>query len=214
MRVLVFGDSITQGYWDTEGGWVERIRKHYDEIQITDLDGRDEPTFFNLGISADNSANILARIEAETVARTRHGNLPVIIVQIGVNDSSKDLSGKDESVSLSIDEYEKNLYNIIKVALPISSKVIFVGLSACDESRTTPVAWGDFHYTNKAIKQYEDTMKRVAREQGIPFIAIFDDFIEQLNNGKDFFPDGLHPNNDGHKFISKLILNELDGLLS
>lgn len=31
MRVLVFGDSITQGFWDTEGGWVERLRKYYDQ---------------------------------------------------------------------------------------------------------------------------------------------------------------------------------------
>lgn len=46
MRVLVFGDSITQGYWDTEGGWVKRIRSHYDLLQITDLNGRDEPTIF------------------------------------------------------------------------------------------------------------------------------------------------------------------------
>jgi lysophospholipase L1-like esterase len=30
MIVLVFGDSIAQGYWDSEGGWVERLRKAND----------------------------------------------------------------------------------------------------------------------------------------------------------------------------------------
>lgn len=84
MRVLVFGDSITRGYWDTNGGWVERIRKHYDLLQASNLEGRDEPTIFNLGIGTDNSKNILARIESETIARTSHGDLPVVGVQIGL----------------------------------------------------------------------------------------------------------------------------------
>jgi len=214
MRVLVFGDSITQGYWDTDGGWVDRIRKHYDTLQASDLDGRDEPTIFNLGISADNSKNILERIETETTARTRHGNLPIIIVQIGVNDSSKDSQPEDESVRIPIEEYGNNLREIIKIAQPITSKIIFIGLSACDEPRTTPVSWGDYHYTNKSIKEYEEKMKVVADEHSIPFLSVFDDFLKALQDGKDFLPDGLHPNNEGHQFIAELLKPKLEELLN
>jgi acyl-CoA thioesterase I len=213
MRVLIFGDSITQGYWDTDGGWAERIRKHYDSLQASDLGGRDEPTIFNLGISADNSKNILDRIESETIARTPHGDLPVVIIQIGVNDSSRDDLPEDESVSLPIEKYDQNLRMIIKKVERLSSRIIFIGLSACDESRTTPVSWGDFHYTNGAIKNYENKMKAIAVEEEIAFIPAFDQFNEELNNGRDFLLDGLHPNNDGHAFMSDLILNELDPLL-
>ena len=213
MRVLVFGDSITQGYWDTDGGWVERLSKHYDTLQVTDLKGRDEPTFFNLGISADNSKSILDRIESETIARTRHGNLPIVIIQVGVNDSSTDTLPGDESVSLPIQIYEQNLKNIIEKIKPLSSKIIFIGLSACDETRTTPVSWGDFHYTNGAIKNYENKMKDIAVAYTCDFIPVFDAFIEELNNGKDFLPDGLHPNNDGHAFMSEIIMKELAPLL-
>jgi lysophospholipase L1-like esterase len=168
MRVLIFGDSITQGFWDTDGGWVERIRKHYDSVQVTDMSGRDEPTIFNLGISADNSVNILKRIMPETLARTRHGNLPIIIVQIGVIDSSRDTLADSESVSLSIEKYEDNIRKIVDTIKPFCSKIIFVGLSACDELKTTPVSWGDFHYTNENIKKYEDKMKEIIKAN-IPF---------------------------------------------
>jgi len=209
MRVLVFGDSITQGYWDTEGGWVERLRKHYDTLQASDLEGRDEPTIFNLGISADNSSNVLGRIEAETTARTRHGNLPMIIIQIGVNDSSTDNQAVDKSVRVSIEDYENNLRKIVELVKPLSSKIIFVGLSACDEQRTTPVSWGDFHYTNESIKSYEDKMKDIAAEYGVLFIPVFDSFLEQLNDGSDYLTDGLHPNNKGHSFIFNLVHPEL-----
>jgi len=212
MRVLIFGDSITQGYWDTDGGWVERIRKHYDSLQASDLEGRDEPTIFNLGISADNSRNILDRIGSETVARTRYGDLPVIVIQIGANDSSSDELPEGQTVSLPIDKYELNLRLIIAKTKPLSSRVIFVGLSACDESQTTPVSWGDFHYTNDSIRMYEDRMKDVAREHNIPFVPVFDRFKAELGKGRDLLPDGLHPNNEGHAFMCELILNELDSL--
>lgn len=214
MRVLVFGDSITQGFWDTEGGWVERIRKHYDSLQVADLEGRDEPVVFNLGVSADNSENILKRIGSETVARTRHNVLPTILVQIGVNDSSTDSLPADESVSLPIDKYAQNLRSIVEKAIPLSSKIVLVGLSACDESRTTPVSWGDFHYTNDAIKNYEDKMRDIASELNIPFIPVFERFREEMGKGTDLLPDGLHPNNEGHAFISKLVLQSLAPLLA
>jgi lysophospholipase L1-like esterase len=214
MRVLVFGDSITQGYWDTDGGWVDRIRKHFDTIQATDLQGNDEPTIFNLGISADNSQNILERIETETVARTRHGNLPAVVIQIGVNDSSTDNQPIDESVRVSIQDYESNLREIIKKVQPISSKIIFVGLSACDESRTTPVSWGDYHYTNEAIKRYESVMESISSEHNLPFIPLFDEFKKAVDEGKDFLPDGLHPNNEGHQFIADTVRPKLEELLN
>ena len=213
MRVLVFGDSITQGFWDVDGGWVERIRKYYDSLQVTDLVGRDEPTVFNLGISADNSANILARIEPETIARTRHGNLPIVIIQIGVNDSSRDESQEKAGNGLTLEEYEENLKAIIKKAKPVSSKIILVGSSACDEAKTTPVSWGNFYYTNEAIKAYEDKMKKIAVENNITFIPVFDSFLKALGEGKDLLPDGLHPNSDGHELMSSVILEKLDPLL-
>jgi lysophospholipase L1-like esterase len=213
MRVLVFGDSITQGFWDTEGGWVERIRNHYDSLQVTDLSGRDEPVIFNLGISADNSAGVLKRIKSEVIARTRLNDLPVVIIQIGVNDSSADSLPADESVSVPIDNYEQNLKAIIAKVQPLSSKVIFVGLSPCDEPHTTPVAWGDYHYTNNAIKNYESTMGNVAAELGVAFIPVFDAFKEEMDSGKDLLPDGLHPNNKGHQLVSEIVMKQLGPLL-
>ena len=213
MRVLIFGDSITQGLWDTEGGWVERVRKHYDSLQVTDLAGRDEPVIFNLGVSADNSERILKRIAPEILARTRGGNLPITVIQIGVNDSSTDTMPPDKSVSVSIAKYAQNLKDIIEVAKPLSSKIIFVGLSACDETRTTPVSWGNYHYTNSAIKKYEDTMRDVAAGLDVAFIPVFDQYKAALDRGGDLLPDGLHPNNAGHQLIGEIVLRRFGGLV-
>ena len=34
MHIIVFGDSITQGYWDPHGGWVQRLRNFLDRKTI------------------------------------------------------------------------------------------------------------------------------------------------------------------------------------
>lgn len=209
MRVLVFGDSITQGYWDTDGGWVERIRKHYDELQLKDLRNNDEPTLFNLGVSADTTEDILKRIRPETVVRTRHGDKPVVIVQIGTNDSSK----QEGSIKVDIEQYKQNLVNIIEEVKPISSKLIMIGSSAGDDKLTMPVFWGNYFYPNKQIKTYENAMCEVAAERQIDFIPVFNDFKAALDEGNDLLADGLHPNNDGHQLVADIILPELNKFL-
>jgi len=207
MRVLTFGDSITQGYWGVEGGWVDKLRKHYDELQVQDF-AIDQPTIFNLGISADTSRNVLARARAETQARTRPNTSPIVIVQIGVNDSCTEPSGN----MVPIEEYKANLEKITEMLQSISSKLIFVGLSACDEAKTTPVSWGDFHYTNKSIKAYEDQMKAVAEAAGLSFVPVFDEFAKAMQ-AKELLADGLHPNNEGHDVIFNIVRPRLLALI-
>jgi lysophospholipase L1-like esterase len=57
-------------------------------------------------------------------------------------------------------------------------------------------------------------MAEVAKEQKIPFIPIFDNFMKAVESGADLLPDGLHPNNDGHELIFQLVRPELDKLLA
>lgn len=211
MRVLVFGDSITQGYWAVEHGWVDRVRMHYDARQITNLNGPDEPTVFNLGISADNSRDILSRIQREIQARTRATHLvkPIVILQIGVNDGSKE----PDKPQVGQKEYANNLRSIIKKVKPLTSKIIFIGFASCDETKTTPVAWGNFYYHGQAIKAYENVMGAVAEEEGIDFIPVFDEFQKHIDSEHDLLLDGLHPNEAGHELMYDIVMPRLEELL-
>lgn len=209
MRVLFFGDSITQGYWDVEGGWVERIRKHYDTLQVQDLERRDEPTIFNLGVSADTSRDVLGRIERETTVRTSQSEKPVTVIQIGLNDSLLE----DTKAMTTGGEYRKNLEAIVDVVSPIAKKLIFVGSSACDEVQTNPVFWGDHYWTNQRIKKYESIMSSVAEQRNVTFIPVFDSFKAALDEGKDLLSDGLHPNSAGHQLIADIVRPKLEELL-
>lgn len=77
---------MAQGFYDLEGGWVARVNQHYQREAVS---GRrvDPPTLFNLGVSGDESADLLKRLRPETVARQWPGEELTVILAIGLNDA-------------------------------------------------------------------------------------------------------------------------------
>ena len=118
MRVLIFGDSITQGFWDVDGGWVSRIRKQYDQT-VVNTDDYDQPTIFNLGVSGNSSDDVLARFDSETKVRATEEL--AFVIAIGVNDA-RTKAGVDYSDT---NRYRQNLSEILKLANQYSSKILF-----------------------------------------------------------------------------------------
>lgn len=63
-RIYVFGDSITYGAWDTQGGWCDRIKHKLHQL-------KNDPSYgikfqmFNLGIDGENSRSLSNRFETE-----------------------------------------------------------------------------------------------------------------------------------------------------
>jgi len=209
MRVLVFGDSIAQGFWSVDGGWVEKLRRHYDSLAIADLKNNKQPEIFNLGVSGDTTRNLLSRIGPETKARKWPGDSLVVLLAIGTNDEL--FQNKRQIVPP--DEFKTNIQKILSILSPIADNIMLIGNAACEEKLTTPVFWGDIYYTNEQIKKYEDYIAEIARSEKIAFVPIFEKFSNKMKN-KQLLADGLHPNDEGHEFIFQLVQPQLDKLLS
>jgi lysophospholipase L1-like esterase len=205
MRILIFGDSITQGFWDKTGGWVDRLRTHYDILKDGDVT-RGEPTVFNLGISGDTSLNVLKRVEQETLARTWDNQKPIVLVQIGTNDAR--LQNGEPQTNTS--QYKDNLKQIADRLRSITVRTIFVGLTCCNESKTSPVHWEQSYWDNVTLKSYEVVMRDLAKELNLQFIPIFDDFKQEFESDSSILPDGLHPNQKGHQIIFDTVLSYLE----
>jgi lysophospholipase L1-like esterase len=210
MRVLVFGTSITQGFWDTEGGWVARLRKYYDTQQVKDF-SKDNPTIFNLGISADTTTDILRRFEAETQARAREEM--AIVFDMGLNDSAIE-HGKERC---SPDEYKNQVEQLITKATKYTDKIMFVGLTPCDQKLTDPVPknWHEnLSYTKQRISMFEKVLQDTCDEHQLPHVALLETLQSKVDSGENLLADGLHPNNDGHELIYQLVRPELDKFLA
>lgn len=200
MRILVFGDSITYGAWDTDGGWVQRLRKFLDEKTLIEEDFY--CLVYNLGVSGDTTEDLLERFEFETKQRMREKEGTTIIFSIGGNDATF-INNKNQC-QISQEKSKENIQKLIKLAEKYASKILFVGLLPADELKTIPIPWApDKSYKNKHIIQYDKIIKSVCQENEILFVDIFDKFMN--SDYKNLLEDGQHPNSAGHQKIFEIV---------
>lgn len=209
MRVLVFGASSAQGYWDTKGGWADRLKLHYFGLQMRDF-SKDIPKVMNLGISDDTTTHIINRIGHEAEARVNAKGLSFVF-QIGSNNAAT-LAGRPRSTP---EKYQTELKKIIDISKNYSNKALVVGFPAVDESRTNPLPWADMSFLNKDIVIYENAAKDLCEENEVDFVPIHGEFSSRISMGENLWShDGLHPNDSGHQLIFELVRPALDDLLN
>jgi len=194
-NLLVFGDSITYGAWDKEGGWIQRLRKFLDENYGGYL-------VYNLGISGDNTNDLLKRVEFETEQRIKEEKELIFVFAIGINDSQ--FIHTQNNLRTSPEKFKENIQKLINIAQKFSSKIVFVGLTPVDETKTTPIPWNpDISYKNEYIQKYNEIIRNICKENKIYFIEVFEKFKEL--NYKELLDDGLHPNSKGHQKIFEIV---------
>ncbi len=208
MRVLVFGDSITQGFYGSHGGWVGLLIRYYQKHTLKDLRAEGEVQVFNLGISGNTAEDVLDRIDAETTARTNSNHETVIVLAIGTVDSKL----RNNVAVSDVYAFQETYEALIKKAQKLADNIVCVGLSAVDEKLSNPWVYSTDgeQLLNNRLNLFEDTIKQSALRLQVPFVPVHDRFLKALENGQDLLVDGLHPNDAGHKMIAELVKPALD----
>lgn len=179
--ICIFGDSTSWGAWDMEkGGWVNRL-------WLSVANNTEYVTIYNLGIDGGTSETLLARFEHEAKAR----GADALIFQTGGNDASTDSAG---NAVVSLEDFRKNIEELIRRAKTITAHIIFTDLKNCDESKTTPVSWMDRYCRNDALDTYRGVLQEVCTKNEVLYMD-----MPLLENSD--FEDGLHPNAKGHEKI-------------
>lgn len=203
MILLLFGDSITLGLNDTEGGWAARLRKHIE--QKVDSFKTHNVEVYNLGVSGDTSRELSSRVESEIIpriVRADTGEKIIVIFAIGINDSKYLVA--EETNAVSQEEFQKNLEAMVGVVKKYTNIIHFLGLTPVDESRTTPVSWNaNKMYKNEYVKRYNNCIQTSCYKMQISFIDIYHSWMKE--NYVELLDDGLHPNAEGHKKIFEAI---------
>lgn len=180
--INIFGDSITWGAFDSEGGWADRLKR--DLMKNTD----DYSEVYNLGISGDNTDELLKRFKFENEVREPD----MIIIAIGINDAYY-INSKDNS-NVPIGRFESNLMEIINQSKEFTDEIIFIGLTKVDESKVSPIPWSPTkYYNNNNVEIYNAKIKELCEKNKLLFIEMLD-----LLKNEDL-EDGLHPNSAGHE---------------
>lgn len=206
MNLLIFGSSITWGAWDKEGGWAQRIKGLADNKAISENLGNLYRAVYCLGVSGDNTFDLLERFDTEVKARIDEEDKTSILIEIGINDSQFVLGEKRHMVSP--EEYKSNLLKLIDKSKQYGAELALVGLTPVDE-RVDPIPWKSDHaYRFEFINKFEAIIKEVSKQQNIPFIEVMSKFMEK--DYKNLLIDGLHPTTEGHKIIYEEVKKYLE----
>jgi len=202
-RILVFGDSTAYGAWDAEGGWADRLKRYCHERTIQ---GKMYCLVYTLGVSGKSTDDMLMRFEAEARERMKEMEESIFIIAAGTNDSKFVHSKGCREVPP--ERFRKNLKRLISLAKKRSEKVIFIGPTPVDQSKTDTVPWNkDRSFRNADIREYSGIMEAVCKEQRVHFIGMLD----ALRGPNLLFKDGLHPSTEGHAKMFRIVRDFLLG---
>ncbi|MEF8846859.1 MAG: GDSL-type esterase/lipase family protein [Candidatus Paceibacterota bacterium] len=193
-RACVFGASITSGKNDfKEGGWCDLLKRYLFGKGIF---------VYNLGVSGDDTNDLLKRFDNECEARRPD----IIIFAIGGNDTQYFINEKQFRVD--IEDTIENFRELLDKAKDYTSHVIVIGLTRVDEEVINSVYIEEKGkcYKNKFLEKYDKSIEKVSSEQDVHFIPTFD-VID-----KSDLDDGLHPTPKGHKKLFVRIRNYIDNL--
>lgn len=182
LKLVCFGDSITVR---SEGTEEARLTARIKMIL-------NNWEIINAGIAGNNTRDALLRIETDVIIH----NPDLVTVFFGANDSAF-------HKMIELDEYEKNLMEITNQISPL--KTILISPAPVDERLQNA-------RTNVVLKQYADTVKRVAKHTGSYFIDLYSemtsvsDYKEMLKSVRN---DGLHFGEYGYAYLSNLIADKI-----
>jgi len=119
-RIYAFGDSITYGAWDSQGGWCDRLKRKLHQQKLASSENR-KFQLFNLGIGGETSRSLLKRFKSEIDARSRADWPAVILIATGANDTRY---SPNSAPAVSIEEYRRNLESLLEIAQEYTTKVL------------------------------------------------------------------------------------------
>jgi lysophospholipase L1-like esterase len=103
-----------------------------------------------------------------------------------------------------IEEFRENLEKLCEKTRKFTEKIIFVGLTGVDETKTQPIYWNtDISYDNKDIGKYDAEIEKFCQDKNLKYISL-KGILE-----KSDLEDGLHPNVKGHEKIFEKIKPEV-----
>src|SRR3990167_6658195 len=198
MQILCFGDSITWGSWEQEGGWSNRLRRFaYDYVEAHPDKWIE---IYNLGIPGDNTCDLRERFINETSERVEKNTEPIFIFAFGANDSSF-ISSKGV-FRCPIEEYEAHYRIVLDEARKWSKMIFLLNITPVNEAVATK---GERIRRNEFIDRYNECLKRIASEKNVDLIDVNQAYLD--NDYLDLLcTDGLHPNSKGHLLIYNLIM--------
>lgn len=204
IKLLFQGDSITdagrdkRNFYDLGPGYPKYASEH---IRANHPDTAFE--FINLGISGNRTGQLFDRLYSDAIALRPD----VISILIGINDiwhrsDPLFIATTDEQIELNYREILKRIKTETNAKIMILSPYV---LDAPDKD-----------YMKDALKTVLPIIRKLASEFAdvhVPLDELFADAVEKQPEPRYYSPDGVHPNDNGARFIAEHYANAIEKIL-
>lgn len=183
MQLCFVGDSFVAGIGDeTALGWTGRLA-------VRTSAAGNPITAYNLGIRRNTSANILARCRGEVDARRSADRRTLIVLSMGVNDTTL----VDGRVRVPLEDSCTNLEQLLD--LFAGDPVLVVGPPAVADDAQ-----------NVQIRELTERYQSLCRGRGIPFVPVFHALeVDPVWRRQVLEGDGAHPRSEGYAALYELV---------
>jgi len=183
VKIVCFGDSVTGVYYHTGG---RRAYTALVEIAVRKTKPRAKVTAINAGISGNTTRDALARIQADVLDQKPD----LVTIMFGLNDMTR----------VPIEEYRKNLGEIIRRCREVGAEVLLCTPNSVYDTPGRPTA---------KLETYVTAVRQVGQTSGVPVADCYASY-QGLRSRDEFawtmlMSDEIHPNLDGHKRIAEEI---------
>jgi len=190
VRIVCFGDSITGIYYHTGGrrAWCELL-----EVALNRVYPRAKIEMINAGISGNNTAAALQRMEADVLSH----NPELLVVMFCMNDVA----------GLTREAFRANLAEIVRRSRDRGAEAVLMTPNSIypDDPRRPP----------SKVVQYVEIIRQVGRELDVPVADCFRTYEDIRNIDRrawvQLMSDTLHPNIRGHKLFAEEVAWTLTG---
>ena len=204
MRILFQGDSITdagrdyRNYYDLGRGYplyaAENLRALFPEKELE---------FIDLGISGNRTGQLFDRLYPDAIAL----DPDIISILIGVNDvwhrfGVNRVATTDEQIALN--------YRTILTELraKTKAKIVLIAPYILDNDDFLPI--------KEALAPVQKIIRSLAKEFAdvyIPLDEYFEEALKTQPTPKYYSADGVHPNENGARFIGKIYADAVKDLI-
>ena len=226
-KITVFGDSVPKGIVSENSkikvlsdNVVNLVAKHYGtEIKNQSVYGQTLRRIYEKGL-IDNYLNEIRRRDKN-----------IVVLSIGGNDADFDWEdvaktpNEKHSSKTSVEEFTKLLDEIIQKLQKKKTTVILTSIPPVDAERYSSSVISKKADPNKILEFFNNDISNIYRYQEAMNMAITKcankhkckliDFRSNFLMCRDYkdllCEDGVHPNADGHKFMAKIIIEQIDG---
>lgn len=204
--ILTFGDSITRGV--REGVNENQTFTYY--LGLFFKKNNFNVEMIRKGVSGETTSGALNRLEHDVIRGKPH----YVTIMYGTNDAFIDNYNNIDNIlpRVSIERYKNNLRAIVRKLKANNIKPILM----------TPIPMGRFwgsdagtykkNGSNFLLKDYAATVRDTAREEGVPLVNHFKEWLNWKKRNKDidnWMTDGVHPNPKGHRLMASTIFKVL-----